>query len=70
MITLEPGTEPQEYYTPEELAIKLRVSIYTVYRRLQQENIDHYRIGNQYRISNKQVSEYLERVKNKKRGEE
>ena len=70
MITLEPGTEPQEYYTPEELQVKLKISRDTTYRLLRQGNIDHYRIGNQYRISNEQVSEYLERVKNKKRGEE
>lgn len=46
-------------YTPEELAIKLKLSKYTIYEMIKRGDLEAHRIGRSIRISDKQLETYL-----------
>jgi putative molybdopterin biosynthesis protein len=51
----------QKFYTLEEVANMLRVSVETVRRLIIHGEIDAKRVGRQYRISQENLNKYLER---------
>lgn len=46
-------------YTPEELALKLKISKYTVYEMIKRGDIDAHHIGRNIRVSESQLNNYL-----------
>ncbi len=52
-----------QFFTVRELAEYLRVCENTVRSRLARGEIEHYRIGNQIRIPQRSVDQYLESIK-------
>src|SRR3954463_4494940 len=49
----------QLYFTPEEAAIRMRVSPRTVYRALRSGSLTSHRVGRQYRITPEAINEYV-----------
>lgn len=55
----------EEYLTPEEVAIKLKVAKETVYRMARSGRIPAFKFGKSWRISSKQLGELFEKnIKN------
>lgn len=48
-----------EYYTPEEIAARLKLHINTVWRYLKSGRLKASRIGNRYRVSDEQLELFL-----------
>lgn len=46
-------------YTPEELALKLKISKYTVYEMIKRGDIEAHHIGRNIRVSESQLNNYL-----------
>ncbi|MFH1829545.1 MAG: helix-turn-helix domain-containing protein [Pseudomonadota bacterium] len=54
----------QAFFTPEELAEKLKLSTATVYKLLNQEKLPYFRIGKSYRIPEQALRAYMMREGN------
>jgi putative molybdopterin biosynthesis protein len=55
---------PNDFYTIDDVAERLRISKTTVFRLLDRKELPGYKIGGQWRISPKQLDNYLESVEN------
>jgi excisionase family DNA binding protein len=55
---------PNDFYTIDDVAERLRISKATVFRLLDRKELPGYKIGGQWRISPKQLDNYLESVEN------
>lgn len=55
--------DKQEYYTINEVSELLKVAYLTVYRWVQQENIEAIKVGKQYRISKESLDIFLTKSK-------
>lgn len=55
--------EEEILYTPEELAIKLKLSKYTVYEMIKRGDIQAHHIGRSIRVSQSQLDVYLMKTK-------
>lgn len=55
----------KEFYLVGELAERLRVSDMTIYRYIQAGKISAFKIGKEYRITDKEFDKFLEKVKTK-----
>lgn len=53
---MEDSTKP-DWYTPEEAARRLKVSLWTIYRGIRDGGIPHRKVGSQYRIPASWVDE-------------
>jgi excisionase family DNA binding protein len=49
-----------EFYTPQEVAEKLRLNVNTVYEYIRMGKLKAARFGNRYRISENDVQEFVE----------
>lgn len=49
-----------EFYTPEEIATKLKVGKTLIYQLLKSGKLPHSRVGNRYRISGEDLRAYLD----------
>lgn len=49
----------KEFYTIEEVSIKLRVAYLTVYRWIKAGKLDALKAGRQYRITQKSLDKFL-----------
>lgn len=62
-----PNIENQpEFYTLEELAEHLKVSVRTVMRLIDKCEIKAFKVGRQWRVSSVQLARYLKSVENGK----
>lgn len=55
----------KDFYTAEELAVKLQVNIMTIYRYIKAKKLQAYKIGKEYRIDEQEFSKFLKSVKTK-----
>lgn len=55
---------PNDFYTIDDVAERLRISKTTVFRLLDRKELPGYKIGGQWRISPEQLDKYLESVEN------
>ena len=49
----------QDYYTPTEIAEKLRVNVMTIYRYIKAGKINAYKFGKDYRVSKEDLETFL-----------
>ena len=49
----------EEFFTPEEVAAKLKLSKYTIYEMIKRGDLEAHRIGRGLRISSQQLEQYL-----------
>lgn len=56
----------ETFYTVEEIADQLRVSIYTVREWIKAGKLEAVKVGKHYRVSETQLNNYLEANKTKK----
>jgi len=49
----------EKYYTPEEIAEHLKLSVYTVKDKIRKGEIPGTKIGNRHRVSESAYEEYL-----------
>jgi len=54
------NTTVQQYLTPAEVAVELRVSAPTIYRLLGRGGLKGVRVGGQLRVDRDELSRYLE----------
>lgn len=54
---------PDQFYTPEELAIALKVNIMTIYRYIKAGKLVAYKIGRGLRIDKREYDNFLEKGK-------
>lgn len=54
----------KEFYTAQELADKLEVNVMTIYRYIKSGKLSAYKIGKEYRVSEKEFNDFLKRVQN------
>jgi excisionase family DNA binding protein len=52
-----------EFYTPSEVAEKLRVNVMTIYRYIKSGRITAHKIGKEFRIEVKEYEKFLESIK-------
>jgi excisionase family DNA binding protein len=64
MIVLE-----EEFFTPQEVADKLRVDLETVMRWLRKHDLGGYHVGRQWRISHTDYQQFLDEGRNIKEEE-
>jgi excisionase family DNA binding protein len=55
--------ENKEFYLVEELAKKLRVSSMTIYRYIKAGRLSAFKIGKEFRITEKEFNNFLNKVK-------
>ena len=53
----------EEFFTPEEVAAKLKLSKYTIYEMIKRGDLEAHRIGRGLRISSQQLEGYLHQHK-------
>jgi excisionase family DNA binding protein len=53
----------QEYYTVEEIALKLRVKVYTVREWIRKKELPAYKVGRDYRVKKEDYEEFLKKRK-------
>jgi len=51
-----------EFYTPAEIAEKLRVNIMTIYRYIKAGKIKAYKLGKEFRIDVKEYERFLKSI--------
>jgi excisionase family DNA binding protein len=51
-----------EFYTPAEVADKLRVNIMTIYRYIKAGKIKAYKLGKEFRIDIKEYERFLKSI--------
>lgn len=49
----------EQFYTPEELAEKLKLNIITIYRYIRAKKIKAYKFGSIYRIDEKSFNNFI-----------
>lgn len=54
-----------EFYTAQELALKLAVNIMTIYRYIKAKKLRAYKIGKEFRIDKNEFEAFLKRVSTK-----
>ena len=52
----------KEFYTPAEIAEKLRVNIMTIYRYIRAGKIKAYKLGKEFRIDVKEYKRFLKSI--------
>ena len=52
----------EEFFTPEEVAAKLKLSKYTIYEMIKRGDLDAHRIGRGLRITSTQLDQYLNKT--------
>jgi len=57
-------TRPNDFYTIDDIAERLRISKTTVFRLLDRGELPGYKIGGQWRIAPEQLEKYLDSVEN------
>lgn len=55
----------KEFYTPVEIAEKLRVNVMTIYRYVKDGKIKAYRLGKDLRIDVKEYERFLKSIQTK-----
>lgn len=55
----------KEFYTPAEIAEKLRVNITTIYRYIRGGKIKAYKLGKEFRIDVKEYERFLKSIETK-----
>lgn len=55
------------YFTPDQIAELLQVSSDKTYQLIRSGRLGHYRIGRQYRISEKHLNKFLESTETSRR---
>jgi putative molybdopterin biosynthesis protein len=55
----------KEFYTPQELADKLRVNVMTIYRYIKAGRLKAYKIGKEFRIDAKEFQAFLKKTSTK-----
>ena len=55
--------QPEEFYTPEELAAALKVNIMTIYRYIKAKKLKAYKLGRGFRIDKEEFNKFLEKSK-------
>lgn len=50
----------EEYYTPQEIADKLKMNKHTIYKYLREGKIKGVKVGNKYRVAESDLQEFLE----------
>lgn len=55
-----------EFYTPTEIAEKLRVNVMTIYRYIKDGKISAHKLGKELRIDVKEYERFLKSIKTKK----
>ena len=58
-------SKKNEFYTPQEIADKLKVNVMTIYRYVRAKKIKAYKIGNDYRIDQKELDRFLKNISTK-----
>jgi excisionase family DNA binding protein len=53
-------TVEETYFTVEEVAERLKVSNMTVYRWIKAGSLDAYKLGGEFRITERDINEFLE----------
>ena len=53
------GMSKAQFYTPEELAEKLKLNIITIYRYIRAKKIKAYKFGGVYRIDRKSFDKFI-----------
>lgn len=56
----------KEFYTPAEIAEKLRVNIMTIYRYIKAGKINAHKLGKDFRIDVKEYERFLKSIETKK----
>ncbi len=56
----------KEFYTPAEVAKKLRVNIMTIYRYIKAGKINAHKLGKDFRIDVKEYERFLKSIETKK----
>ena len=54
-----------EFYTPAEIAEKLRVNIMTIYRYIKAGKIKAHKLGKEFRIDVKEYEKFLKSIETK-----
>jgi excisionase family DNA binding protein len=57
---MQAGTEPERYFTPEDLAEILNLPISSVYKMLREQKIAGIRIGNLWRVSKTDLDTFIQ----------
>lgn len=60
----------EELYTPQEIADKLKVSLKTVYRWIEGDNLKAKKIGHFWRVSESELIKFINQGEKGKEGEE
>ena len=55
----------KEFYTPAEIAEKLRVNIMTIYRYIKAGKINAHKLGKDFRISTEEYERFLRSIETK-----
>ncbi|MBI2626748.1 MAG: helix-turn-helix domain-containing protein [Parcubacteria group bacterium] len=55
----------KDYYTPQELADKLRVNVMTIYRYIKARKLTAHKIGKEFRIPKSEFNRFLDKTKTK-----
>ena len=55
-----------EFYTPTEIAEKLRVNVMTIYRYIKDDKIKAHKLGKELRINAKEYERFLKSIKTNK----
>ena len=56
----------KEFYTPAEIAEKLRVNVMTIYRYIKVGKISVHKLGKDFRISAEEYKRFLKSIETKK----
>ena len=59
------ATQNKDFYTTQELAVKLQVNIMTIYRYIKAKRLKAYKIGKEFRIDKAEFEAFLKRVSTK-----
>jgi excisionase family DNA binding protein len=55
--------DQKEFYTAQDLAIKLQVNIMTIYRYIRAKKLKAYKIGKEFRIEKEDFQNFLNQAK-------
>lgn len=55
----------KDYYTPQELADKLRVNVMTIYRYIKARKLTAHKIGKEFRIQKSEFDRFMDKAKTK-----
>ena len=60
---MDTDMKKEEFYTPTELAERLRVNVMTIYRYIKAGKLKAHKIGKEFRIDRKEFESFLNRTK-------